>query len=48
VEVGIFPVLLGVGKPLMAGNAGRTKLELVSVDQNVMGCVAMKYIVIRS
>jgi dihydrofolate reductase len=48
VEVGIFPVLLGSGKPLMAGCAERIKLELVSVDQNVMGCMALKYIVSRS
>jgi dihydrofolate reductase len=48
VEVGIFPVLLGGGKKLMAGCPHRIKLELLSLEQNVMGCVAMKYIVVRS
>ena len=39
VEVAIVPVLLGAGKPLMEGCAHRVKLELISVDENVLGCV---------
>ena len=47
VEVATVPVLLGGGKPLMAGWAHRVKLELISVDENVLGCVGLKYAVKR-
>lgn len=45
VEVAVCPVLLGDGKKLMAGCSDRVKLELVSIDQNILGSVGLKYAV---
>lgn len=45
VEVAVCPALLGDGKKLMEGRSDRVKLKLVSVDQNVLGSVGLKYAV---
>jgi dihydrofolate reductase len=48
VEVGIFPVLLGGGKKLMEAGTLRVHLELLNMDQNVLGCAGLKYAVKHS
>src|SRR5262245_54270338 len=47
VEVGVFPVLLGAGKPLLSGCATRVKLELTDVQRNSIGCLGLRYAVRR-
>jgi len=47
VEVGIFPVLLGAGKPLLSGCAKRVNLELIDVQRNLIGCLGLRYAVRR-
>jgi len=43
VEVGVMPVLLGDGIPLLAGGELQTRLELHSVEQFPSGVVLLKY-----
>jgi dihydrofolate reductase len=45
VELTIVPVLLGAGRPLLAGHPGQVGLKLVSVDRTAMGLVTLKYAV---
>jgi dihydrofolate reductase len=47
VELGIFPVILGEGKPLMSGYMGRVNLELTNVKRNDIGCLSIRYSVRR-
>ena len=47
VEVAIFPVVLGRGVPLMAGNENRVKLTLEKTDTSLEGVVSLTYSVER-
>lgn len=47
VEVGIIPVLLGEGLPLMAANGGRVKLELDGVERWKDGGLGLTYSIKR-
>jgi len=43
VELGVMPVLLGGGTPLIAGIAERVKLKLVHSEHSAVGVVSLKY-----
>ena len=43
VELGVMPVLLGEGTPLIAGIAERVKLKLVHSEHSAVGVVSLKY-----
>src|SRR5262245_46865999 len=47
VELGVFPVILGGGKPLMSGYMDRVNLELTNVERNAVGCLSIGYTVRR-
>lgn len=47
VEVGIIPVLLGEGLPLMAANSGRVQLRLDNIDQWQGGGIGLNYSIRR-
>jgi len=43
VEVSVVPVILGGGVRLMAGYAGRVKLQLEKIDESLTGFVGLSY-----
>ena len=47
VEATIVPVLLGAGRPLLSGSAGRVALKLVAADRTPLGLVTLQYAVSR-
>ena len=45
VELGVMPILLGAGQPLMLGNSGRVKLKLIKNDSSPQGVLSLNYAV---
>ncbi len=45
VELGVMPVLLGAGQPLMSGNTGRVKLKLIKSESSPQGVLSLNYAV---
>lgn len=45
VELGVMPVLLGSGLPVISGNTGRVKLRLSSSETSPAGGLSLKYTV---
>ena len=45
VELGVMPILLGAGQPLMLGNTGRVKLKLIKSDHSPQGVLSLNYAV---
>ena len=43
VELGVMPVLLGEGIPVMSGIRGRVKLKLLETERSGMGAISLKY-----
>jgi dihydrofolate reductase len=43
VEVGVMPVMLGGGRPVIAGNSARVKLRLTSCESSPGGALSVKY-----
>jgi dihydrofolate reductase len=48
VELGIMPVLLGGGTPVVSGIAQRVKLKLMHTEHSAVGVVSLKYELDRS
>ena len=48
VEIGVMPVLLGGGVPVISGIAECVKLKLVSTEHSAVGVVSLKYELDRS
>jgi dihydrofolate reductase len=42
-ELGVMPVLLGEGVPVMSGIGERVKLKLLEMEQTGLGAVSLKY-----
>jgi dihydrofolate reductase len=45
VELGVMPVILGAGVPLMAGTGGRVKLKLTKSEATPEGILSLEYAV---
>ena len=45
VELGVMPVMLGSGRPVMSDNVSRVKLQLTSCEHSPGGAVSLKYTV---
>jgi dihydrofolate reductase len=45
VELGVMPVILGAGKPLMSGTGGRVKLRLIKSEATTDGVLSLNYAV---
>ena len=48
VEVGVMPVILGAGIPLLAGTGGQVKLRLIKSDADAQGVLSLEYAVEQS
>jgi dihydrofolate reductase len=45
VELGVMPVLLGAGQPLMLGNTGRVQLKLIKSESSPQSVLSLNYAV---
>jgi dihydrofolate reductase len=45
VELGVMPVMLGRGRPVISGNIGRVKLRLVTCESSLGGPLSLTYAV---
>jgi dihydrofolate reductase len=45
VELGVMPVMLGGGRPVISGNTSRVKLRLLSCESSPAGPLSVKYAV---
>ena len=45
VELGVMPVMLGSGLPVISGNTARVKLQLASCETSPIGGLSLKYTV---
>jgi dihydrofolate reductase len=43
VELGVMPVMLGGGRPVISGNTARVKLRLTSCESSPGGAISVKY-----
>jgi dihydrofolate reductase len=47
VELGVMPVMLGGGRPVISGNTARVKLRLLNCESSPGGAISVKYDVDR-